>query len=117
MIDFVVKYWLEVAFGLIVACLTGLYRKLNKQMKEAKMRQEAMDAGMQALLRDRIVQAYNHYAVDKGFCPIYGKQNVEAMYNAYHALGGNGTVTRLKEQIDQLPTEPGQAAKNENQWY
>ena len=34
MLDFVVKYWLEVAFGLVVAILTGLYRKLSKQVKE-----------------------------------------------------------------------------------
>ena len=117
-IDFIVKYWLEVAFGLIVACLTALYRKLSKQMKEQKAKQEAMDAGVRALLRDRIVGAYNHYAVDRGYCPIYAKENVNQMYEAYHTLGGNGTVTKLKEQIDELPTEPGtDHPKRGEEWY
>ena len=108
MVDFIVKYWLEVAFGLIVAILTGLYRKLAKQLKEEQEKRKAADDGLQALLRDRIVQAYNHYCLEKKYCPIYAKENVDSMYNAYHRLGGNGTVTGLKDKIDALPTEPNQ---------
>lgn len=104
--DFIIKYWLEVAFGLIVAILTGLYRKLAKQMKEEQEKRNAADDGLQALLRNSIVQAYNQYYVDLKYCPIYAKENVDSMYNAYHRLGGNGTVTSLKEKIDALPTEP-----------
>ena len=103
--DFVVKYWLEVAFGLIVAILTGLYRKLAKQMQREQEKRKAADDGLQALLRDRIVQAYNYYAVSKHCCPIYAKENVNAMYEAYHKLGGNGTITGLVAKIEQLPTE------------
>ena len=118
MVDFIVKYWLEVAFGLIVACLTALYRKLSKQMVEQRVKQKAVEDGMQALLRDRIIGAYNHYAVDRGYCPVYGKENVDAMYSAYHALGGNGTITHLKQKIDALPTEPGGTGPREaDDWY
>ena len=63
-----------------------------------------MGRGVQALLRDRIIQAYNHYT-DKGYCPIYGLENVESMYRQYHALGGNGAITELVDRLKELPTE------------
>ena len=99
--DFVLKYWIEFAFGLAVAGLSLLYRKLSGRVK----RFEAIGNGVQALLRDRIIQAYNNYQ-DKGFCPIYARDNVEKMYQEYHALGGNGMITELVERIKELPTEP-----------
>ena len=61
--------------------------------------------GSRPLLRDRIIQAYNHYT-EKGYCPIYGLENVEEMYRQYHALGGNGTITELVERVKELPTQP-----------
>lgn len=66
---------------------------------------KAVMTGVQALLRDRIIQAYNHYQ-DKGYCPIYGKENVKRMYEAYHGLGGNDVATRLKDELMEMQTEP-----------
>ena len=59
---------------------------------------------MQALLRDRIIWTYNHY-MEKGFCPIYGQENIHEMYSQYKALGGNGAVTKLMEDFEKLPVE------------
>ncbi len=103
--EFIVKYWVEALFGLVLAFLGWLYRKLAKRVKETRVKQTAIEEGMQALLRDRIIQAYNHYT-DKGFCPIYGMENVESLYNAYHTLGGNGAITNIYNKLKQLPTEP-----------
>ena len=64
----------------------------------------AIKEGLRALLRDRIIQAYNHYT-DKGYYPIYARENVEDMYKQYHSLGGNGTVTDLVSKLKELPTE------------
>ena len=66
--------------------------------------QDAVKLGIQALLRDRIIQTYNHYSA-KGYCPIYGLENAESMYLQYHALGGNGAITKLLEALRELPTE------------
>ena len=68
------------------------------------MYSDAVALGVQALLRDRIIQAYNHYQ-EKGCCPIYGMENVLAMYKQYHNLGGNGAITELVEKLKELPTE------------
>ena len=100
------RYWIEAVFGAVLAVLSWGYKRLDKRVK----RQDAVGLGVQALLRDRIIQAYNHY-LDKGFCPIYGRENVEAMYSQYHALGGNGTITELMDDLRALPTRPEKEAK------
>lgn len=99
--DWIYQYWLEVLFGSAVAGLSYAYRKLSKKLKE----QDSVKNGVKALLRDRIVQAYNH-CLEKGYCPIYAQENAEALYKEYHELGGNGTVTTLMEDLRQLPKQP-----------
>ena len=89
--QFVVEDWLQ----LILTLLTSALAIMGGMVL-------ALFGGVRALLRDRIIQAYNHY-VDRGCCPIYGLENVERMYKAYHMLRGNGTVTRLVEELKQMP--------------
>lgn len=103
MTEFILHYWIEVLFGIIVAGFGVGYRRLVEKMKAGDRKQEAIEKGIQALLRDRIIKAYNHY-LEQGYCPIYGLENVEALYKQYHALGGNGTVTGLIEKLRELPT-------------
>lgn len=98
--DWIIKYWIEVLFSLIIAGLGAVYKKLISKSRE----QDAIKLGIQALLRDRIIQSYNHYQ-DKGHCPIYALDNVTALYKQYHALGGNGTVTELVERLKDMPSE------------
>ncbi|MDR0923385.1 MAG: hypothetical protein LBN31_03420 [Hungatella sp.] len=42
----------------------------------------------------------------KRFCPIYAKENVKRMYDAYHDLGGNDAATRLKDNLLSMPEKP-----------
>lgn len=98
MIDFIVRYWLEVLFGAALSLLGLAYKRLAIRIKE----QDAIKLGIRSLLRDRIICQYNHY-MEKGFCPIYAMENINAMYEQYHALCGNGTVTELVERLKDLP--------------
>lgn len=74
-----------------------------KDRRKAK-NQNTLQDGVQALLRDRIIQAHNHYT-EKGYIPVYGMDNVMKLYEAYHELGGNGTATKLVDDLRELPTE------------
>ena len=105
LIEFITHYWLEVLFGAALSLLGLAYRTLSSRFKQYMKEQDAVKLGIQALLRDRIIQTYNHYSA-KGYCPIYGMENAEAMYTQYHALGGNGAITKLLEVLRELPTEP-----------
>ena len=101
MVELIVKYWVEWLCGVVASVLMYGFKQLHKRQKLAEQRQKATERGIQALLRDRIVQAYYHYS-ERGWITLHGLENVEAMYLEYHNLGGNGTVTKLVEDIRTL---------------
>ncbi len=94
------EYILEILFSLLLAICSFTYRKVLKRLKE----QDRVKLGVQAILRDRIIGSYNHY-MEKGYYPIYAQENVNRLYEQYHNLGGNGTVTHLVLELENLPTE------------
>lgn len=100
LVDFVIRYFVEILCGVLVGVLSYFMKRVLGKIK----RLELVEGGMQALLRDRIIQIYNH-CMDRGFCPIYERENAEKLYTQYHALGGNGTVTDLMTKLKALPTE------------
>lgn len=103
-VNYIAQNWLEWLFAVVIALLGCGYRLLLKRMKEESQRGAALNDGIQALLRDRIIQAHNYYR-DKGYCPIYAKENIKRMYDAYHVLGGNDVATGLKDELMEMSTE------------
>jgi hypothetical protein len=101
--DFVIRYWLEVLFGAALAGLTAAYKHSSKKLKCKFAEQDAIRLGVQALLRDRIIQSYNYY-IEKGYIPIYSRQNLDELYSQYKNLGGNGTILVLMNKLASLPT-------------
>lgn len=72
--------------------------RIARQKKES----EALQASLLALTRDRILQGYRYYRREGGI----STQDLETMaklYAAYHALGGNGTITAVYNKIASLP--------------
>lgn len=90
---------INVVFGGVITLLITMYRQKEKE-------NDALKAGLQALLRDRIIQAYNHYVQDKGWIPIYAKESIDACYKSYEALGDNGVIDNLMQQINELQNYP-----------
>ena len=107
--EFILEYWMEVLFGLIVAAIVAGYKHLSKKIKKQICDQKSLRDGTQALLRNEIIRAYEKYKEQK-WIPIYAMENVLDMYAAYHALEGNGAVTKL---IDELKELPSKASANE----
>lgn len=85
--------------GVLTAYLGTMYRIKKKE-------NDALKAGVQALLRDRIIQAYNHYVCEKGWVPIYAKESIDACYKSYEALGNNGVIDNLMQQLNELQNYP-----------
>lgn len=98
---------INVVFGGVITLLITMYRQKKKE-------NDALKAGLQALLRDRIIQAYNHYVQDKGWIPIYAKESIDACYKSYEALGDNGVIDNLMEQINELQNYPPKNRGDEN---
>lgn len=99
MIESTIQTVINIIAGAVISYLFALYRAKKKQ-------NDALKAGLQALLRDRIIQAYNHYVQDKGWIPIYAKESIDACYRSYEALGDNGVIDNLMQQINELQNYP-----------
>ena len=89
--DWITRYWVEWLFGIVAAMMVAGYQRVSKHMRHAQKKDRALDDGMRALLRDRIISACDHY-LEKGFAPVYVRENITSMYDAYHSLGGDGIV-------------------------
>lgn len=100
MLETLRSYWSIISTIITVVAVPAI-GCIYKKYKQADARQKAVELGVQALLRDRIVQSYYHYE-ERGWITLHGLENVNAMYKEYHALGGNGTVTSLVNSIREL---------------
>lgn len=96
MIESTLQAVINIIAGMIISYLFAIYRQKKKE-------NDALKAGLQALLRDRIIQAYNHYCDDKKWIPIYALESINACYRSYEALGENGVINGLIEQLNKLP--------------
>ena len=71
-------------------------------------REKAISDGVQCLLRAEIIACHERYDTE-GRCPIYAKESLKRVYEAYHALGGNDIATSLYEQTLALPDREREA--------
>ena len=85
--------------------LTAVCRYFYVRIKANDQKTEAVQKGVQALLRDRLISEYNHHQ-EKGYAPIYAKENFENMWTQYHNLGKNGVMDSIHDSFMALPTEP-----------
>lgn len=71
-------------------------------VKDIKKSNESQNIGLQAVLKDLLKIRYLEW-INKGYAPMDARDDLERMYQAYHNLGGNGTVTDLRRRFTTLP--------------
>ena len=75
-------------------------------LKQQKKDRDANSKGTMLLLRVQLIEYHDKY-VKLGEIPSYAFDNFVEMYNAYHALGGNGMVTKMYNEIQELHLRSG----------
>lgn len=105
MFESTIQTIINIIAGAVISYIFALYRAKERE-------NDALRAGVQALLRDRIIQAYNHYVCEKGWVPISAKESIDACYKSYEALGDNGVIDSLMEQLNELPNYNLNGGKN-----
>lgn len=86
--------------ALIIAIIKCVYALAHKKVGSIK----ALKLGVQALLRAQMINDYNRWC-DKGFAPIYARENFENCWKQYEALGVNGVMCDIHNKFMCLPTE------------
>lgn len=92
-------------------CLLGvptlivcLYKYVNSVIKKTRDDTNALKLGIQALLRSQMIAEYNKYS-EKGYAPVYARENFENCWKQYHSLGANGVMDDLHEKFLELPVK------------
>lgn len=85
-------------YNIVLPILLGYIVWLLKRQKKDR---DANSKGTMLLLRVQLIEYHSKYTA-LGTIPSYAYQNYCEMYNAYHELGGNGMITKMKQEIDEL---------------
>ena len=75
-------------------------------LKQQKNDRDANSKGTMLLLRVQLIEYHDKY-MKLGEIPSYAYENFVEMYNAYHALGGNGMATKMHEEIKEIRLKNG----------
>jgi len=92
--------------SIVTALLNWLERRaIRKENARAKAadKTDSLALGVQALLRAQMIADYNRYS-EKGYAPVYARDNFENCWIQYENLGANGVMEDIHKKFLALPT-------------
>lgn len=96
---------LSAAVGAFVAWIKFRRAKKGAAEKELAKRLNLIEHGQMLIMRSDLIRLHDIFT-KRGYCPVSVKLSVREEYDGYHALGGNGVVTHMMEEITALPENP-----------
>lgn len=97
------KDFLLQTYLIVLPIFLGYVVWLLQQQKKAR---DANGKGTMLLLRVQLIEYHDKY-MEIGEIPSYAYDNFVEMYDAYHSLGGNGMVTKMYTEIQELHLKSG----------
>lgn len=85
-------------YSIVLPVVLGYIVWLLKQQKKDR---DANGKGTMLMLRAKLIEYHKEW-IERDYITKHGLQNFIEMYEAYHELGGNGMVTHLLEEVEQL---------------
>lgn len=83
-----------IALPIVLSYIVWLLKQQNKK-------RDANGRGTMILLKIQLIEYHDKYC-RLGYIPSYVYKNFIDAYDAYHDLGGNGLITKMKEEVDKL---------------
>ena len=100
--ELILKYWVEVLLTAISSFVAFTYKKIRKRFEEQDKKREAIENGVQALLRNELIKNFREYK-QKGEITLLDKENMDHMFKEYFNLGGNGMMKEVYEEFKEIP--------------
>ena len=69
---------------------------------ERESKNKAIDVAIRSLLRTEIISLC-YKAETQGYIALYNLESLTDMYQAYHELGGNGSISEIYQKAMKLP--------------
>ena len=95
---------INILLGIYSTVLPILVGYIIKLLKDQKKERDANARGTMLLLRVQLIEYHDKY-VSLGSIPSYAYKNFCDMYDAYHDLGGNGMIEKMRQEIDNIHLE------------
>jgi hypothetical protein len=86
---------------LLGSALTYFTTRWSKTLKKI----DRLEFGVQALLRDRMLQMFSYYKEKGKKVPLRERESFENMYSAYTENEGNSFMPDVREEFLELPHE------------
>lgn len=81
---------------------TGFWNFVNARIEAKAKKKSAETELLIGLAHDRIYRLCEKY-IERGYVTTMEYDNLMYLYRPYTKCGGNGTATKLIEQVDKLP--------------
>ncbi len=85
-------------YSIVLPVVLGYIVLLLKRQKKDR---NANSRGTMLMLRAKLIEYHKEWT-ERNYITKHGLQNFIEMYEAYHELGGNGMVTHLLEEVEEL---------------
>ena len=104
------EYIISIALSVVSTVLAFILKTAiaeNRELKREKeekqsQRETALENGVVCLLRKNLMDDHAIY-MEKGYISSKALESGILMYKAYKALGGNGMIDHMEEEIQSLP--------------
>lgn len=118
MTEFILQYWVQVSFGIIVTTLGAMAKHLKceydsrREEQEVQVQeQETMKTALKAILMGHIHSLYIHHE-KLGYMDYNSRRALEALHKPYKDLDGNSVADDYVRLMKNMPT--GEGEKNES---
>ncbi len=101
MIEFILQYWIQFAFGIVVVILGYIGKEVHKYFHVINTTKNSV----RALLRLHLLEDYDYY-LKKGTMTVDEKERVNLLYLEYHNLGEDNVMEEIMEKFSSFPIEP-----------
>lgn len=97
---------IAIAEWALTGALAIIATALWKQLKRMKQETDALKRGMQMQLRADLISIHHMWIADKGYMPVDVKTLWRDMFCAYEALGENGVISALYDDVKKAHVAP-----------
>ena len=98
MVSFIINYWIEIVFSLIVTFLTYLYRKIKKYIKKIDILKD------QACLNLKMHISEKYELIKKkNFITMEEKEEIITLYELYKKLECSNIADEMVKEINNIP--------------
>lgn len=104
MLEQIIVYLITTVLGIALGAVTSKLKNNREKDEKEKKKDEAIELGVQALLRNEIIRRYREFET-KGEISILDQENLDEMFIQYQNLGGNGTVKKMMNDLYELKTK------------